>query len=732
MKKILRYGPLALLALIVLALLVLPNIAKEYVINNSKELIGRQVYMDKLAINYFNGKVSVYDFKMFEPNEKDAFISFDTLVLNTVPYKYLFNVGALDQFYLDGLVINISKKDSVFNFDDLVALHMAKDSTESTPQANGTFKYILNNLELKRANLNFYDGNIDQTTSIDDFSFFVPHIYWDQENQSNADLKFNIADGGRITSNFHMQPKTGEFDAEITVAGLQLRSFYKYAAQYAHINAMDGAFGSTIKINGNIHSPKDIRIASEATLENFELRDQKDQIFMASKKIDCIIPEIDLDKKSILVRSLDIDSPYINFELDSISNNYARIFDVQDESNANNAEDASESRFPDYLINSLKVSNGLVDYSDNLTGKPFDYHFSAIKIDSDSISSKKDWVDIKSDMLLNGRGTLQAEIGLNPKNPLNAQIDIAIKDFLLSDLDIYSNYYMGHSILVGDMIYFSNTKLTHGNMEMDNRLLIKNVAVKNNKGGLYSLPLKLAVWVLKDKNGDIELNVPVTGAVNDPQVDTWALVWATLKKRIFNATDNPVRPLARYIGAKPDDIQSIAFHYPDTLIAGEKSRQLDLILELEEKKKNLQIEMNFLADPKILHRQIAEKEDSRSGIKNLDPAITDRGPENTWDQKDLSDSLTVTTPADINTAHSSPLDSLATDYADAIIRNVRKYIMDKRPESGIVVQKAKISNSDQIDAKPQIKVRYSMDNEEDTPIDADGKDKITGENRNLL
>src|SRR5690606_20808090 len=123
----------------------------------------RQVYMDKLAINYFNGKVSVYDFKMFEPNEKDAFISFDTLVLNTVPYKYLFNVGALDQFYLDGLVINISKKDSVFNFDDLVAFHMAKDSTESMPQANGTFKYILNNLELKRANLNFYDGNIDQT-----------------------------------------------------------------------------------------------------------------------------------------------------------------------------------------------------------------------------------------------------------------------------------------------------------------------------------------------------------------------------------------------------------------------------------------------------------------------------------------------------------------------------------------------------------------------------------------
>src|SRR5690606_18668911 len=97
---------------------------------------------------------------------------------------------------------------------------------------------------------------------------------------------------------------------------------------------------------------------------------------------------------------------YINFELDSISNNYSRIFDVPNETTS-----TSTSTPFHYHINSFKVTNSLMDYSDNLTGKPFNYHFNAIEINSKDITNAKDWIEIKSNMLLNNRGTLQAEIG---------------------------------------------------------------------------------------------------------------------------------------------------------------------------------------------------------------------------------------------------------------------------------------------------------------------------------
>src|SRR5690606_15729290 len=138
--------------------------------------------------------------------------------------------------------------------DDLVILYSKNDSTEIKSKDDKVFKYILNNLELNRANLNFYDANVDHTTSLEDFSFLIPQIYWDQENQSDADLKFHIADGGSIEANFHMQPQTKDFDGRINVVGLPLKSFYKYAAQYANINAIEGKLGIDINLKGNTNA----------------------------------------------------------------------------------------------------------------------------------------------------------------------------------------------------------------------------------------------------------------------------------------------------------------------------------------------------------------------------------------------------------------------------------------------------------------------------------------------
>jgi hypothetical protein len=345
-----------------------------------------------------------------------------------------------------------------------------------------------------------------------------------------------------------------------------------------------------------------------------------------------------------------------------------------------------------------------MEYTDNLTGRPFNYHLSAISASCNSIRSDSEWVDITSEMLLNNRGNLKAEVGWNPMNQYTAQIDIMIENFLLSDLNIYSDYYTGHSILEGDMFYFSDSKLTNGEIESSNHLLIKNVDVNNNKGGLYPLPLKFAVWLLKDKNGDIELDVPVAGDLNDPEIDTWALVWTTLRKKLLNTTKNPVIPLARFIDAKPEDIESIAFNYPDTVITEDQSRQIDLIMDLEKKKDGLEIEMTFLADTILFNSQIAPQNakefDPTQGI----PVKTDQGGEQ---------SVSVAIPSDnFNMQNQTQPDSLIVNYSNAVIRNVKNYVLEKNPQSQISVQLAKISNKDNIGAKPQIKLYYSMKDKE--------------------
>lgn len=566
-------------------------------------------------------------------------------------------------------------------------------------------QYLIKSVQVSNSNLDYSDNLIGKPSN---YHFKAIDGNWIQANQSHADanLKLQIAEGGSAVADFHIQPDKKDFDGNITIAGLQLEPFYKYVVQYANINSINGEIEAKVGLKGNFDTPENVLISSNIIIDNFEMKDTNNKTFLASKKLIGVIPEINYNKNSYLIKSIAIDQAYINFELDSISNNYFRIFNLQDESSSN-------SKSPDYFINSLTVTNSFMDYSDNLTGKPFHYHLSAIEINTDNISNSKDWVEINSNMLLNNRGTLQAEIGIDPRNLMTAQIDISIENFLLSDLDIYANYYTGHSILVGDMIYFSNTTLTNGDLKSENRLLIKNVDVKNNKGGLYALPLKFAIWILKDRNGDIEMDVPVAGNLNDPEVDTWALVWATLKKKIFNATDNPVKPLARYIGANPEDIEMIVYNYPDTLVSENQARQLDLILKLEREKKGVGIEMNFLADPIILNELIANQMAPESDSTNLEVVKNNKTRNSDLNNNTIKDSLSIIANQNLIDTHAIQLDSLATNYTEAVIRNVKEYVLKSNSQTQIIVQKAKISNPDLIDASPQIKVKYSMRDEEE-------------------
>ena len=72
---------LIVFGVIILILIFLPTVIKNYAINNSKELLGRQIDIGKIKYNYFSSTAKVYDFKMFEQNGTDTFSTFDTLIV---------------------------------------------------------------------------------------------------------------------------------------------------------------------------------------------------------------------------------------------------------------------------------------------------------------------------------------------------------------------------------------------------------------------------------------------------------------------------------------------------------------------------------------------------------------------------------------------------------------------------------------------------------------------------
>lgn len=720
-KKIIYRILIVLILIITLALILLPGIAKRYAINNSKELIGRQIVMDKLKLNYFTGMIKITDFKMYESDDKTEFVSFDTLIVNLEPFQFFASEFVMESFYLKGFDAKVIQYDSTFNFDDLIAFHTPeKDSLNQDTTTSDPFRFQLSNIEIKNAEFAFDDRTIDKTTLLNDISFFIPYVGWNQEEKSEAGLRFAFKNEGYFESSINVDPIGGDYEAEITIYHLYLKTFQEYAAKYINLNSLDGIFNSQINIEGNIKEAKKSLLSGYIEVLDFIMEDQQDKKFMGTKKLDCVLKEVDIDNMSFVVDSLILTAPYVYFEVDSASNNFTRIFTAMPESNdtievVEVSVDTLSSESPAplyYAVNFIQIREGVIDYTDNLTGAPFDYYLSEITLDSDSIESTSEWIDLYTQMLLNNRGTLIAEVGVNPSNPLDIKLDYVITDFQLGDLNIYSRHYMGLPVVYGDMYYKSETEVKDGQLTSDNKMVLKHVELGNKKGGLYKLPLKFALFILKDRHGVINLDVPVRGNLNDPQVSVGKIIWTTFKNLIIKVAAKPFDMLSGLLNVDPSDIESIEFDYQDTTLTDKRQRQLDLLLELEQKKEGLGIELVYFNDYEIEKEIIALDE-----VGKMFFAETNK---DYWANEDEfrafvklkvpNDSLEVTKAcfqiADINL-----VDSLTLLFSEKRNAMIHKYLHSVNDSTNIRSSIANPKAPKNAGSKPLFEVKYTMSEE---------------------
>jgi len=285
-------------------------------------------------------------------------------------------------------------------------------------------------------------------------------------------------------------------------------------------------------------------------------------------------------------------------------------------------------------------------------------------------------------MLLNNRGKLNAELGINPQDPLNMTLDVGITDFILSDLNIYSRYYLGSSIVRGDMYYRSKTNIRGGQLSSENNLVIENVEVGDREGGLHDLPLKFAVFLLKDREGVIDLDIPVRGDLKDPKVSVGKIVWNTLKNLIVRTVAAPYDLLADMIGVDPKDIQAIEFAYADTLLTELRSEQLSLLLNLEEKKEGLGIELIYYndSDKETEHIFLAKAGENQAPLSEVDSV-------------DLARSCT----------------DLTEQFSLTRIKLVDSYLKSMKDSTIIFITRSHTDAPGNMGSIPRFEVKYSME-----------------------
>ena len=294
---------------------------------------------------------------------------------------------------------------------------------------------------------------------------------------------------------------------------------------------------------------------------------------------------------------------------------------------------------------------------------------------------------------------------------MDIKFQYVVKDFMLSDLNIYSRFYMGFPIVYGNMYYKSETSILNGDLTSENKLIITNVELGEKSGGLYDLPMKFALFLLKDRNGVITLDVPVRGDLKDPTVKIGKIVWNTFKNLIIKVAAAPFDLLAGLLSVDPKDIKAIEYQYNDTILTAGRQRQLDLLLDLEQKKEGLEIELVYFNDSDKEKEAIAVAEAGKIFLQETSKDYTkdEEGFRQFLRSKVAVDTMDIN-PAAMKMAKPVVLDSIVNLNATVRKEQIDKYLFSKNDSTGIYTT---ISNKDapkNTGSFPLFEVKYSIKN----------------------
>lgn len=208
-----------------------------------------------------------------------------------------------------------------------------------------------------------------------------------------------------------------------------------------------------------------------------------------------------------------------------------------------------------------QLSRGRIDFTDRFV-KP---NYSAALSDlSGSVGTLRTDSPQMAPISLQGRvsGTGLLDIGgeLNPlAKPLALNIRAKASDIELAALSPYSGRYAGYAIERGKLTMDVAYRIDpDGKLEASNRVVLNQLTFgeRVESPDATKLPVALAIALLKDRHGVIDLDLPITGSLNDPQFSVFGLVFKVLGNLIVKAVTAPFSLLT---GGGSSDAASVAF-----------------------------------------------------------------------------------------------------------------------------------------------------------------------------
>jgi len=212
-------------------------------------------------------------------------------------------------------------------------------------------------------------------------------------------------------------------------------------------------------------------------------------------------------------------------------------------------------------VDGIVLSGGSVEFSDFFVRPNYNANLTRVAGTVSAMSATQAGTIA---LTANVNDVAPVEIGgrVQPFAPALAfEMSAKARDIALSPLSPYSVKYAGYGITGGSLAFDVDYKVENRKLDAKNRLVLQQLTFgeKVDSPDATKLPVLLAVSLLKDANGVIDLDVPISGSLDDPQFSVMGVAVKLIGNLLTKAATAPFALLASAAGSTAAGGEDLAF-----------------------------------------------------------------------------------------------------------------------------------------------------------------------------
>ena len=535
---------------------------------------------------------------------------------------------SIDALALSGIKTAVTlDKEKRVNWNAILAKHPGGAADASKAPGAPALDLALGKLSVDGVQLAISDDSLAKPVRLDIVNgrAQMQNLSLDLNRPVPIEAALSIKQGGSFSASGNITPGKSSGELKLKLAALSLKPFAPYVNQAARLDLQSGVAASAGKLSfAPARAGLNLAYDGGFAVNNLSITEEDThEAFLGWERLASDSLVVNLAPLRVQMNELAAVKPFgkvIIFEDHTI--NLKRILrsnptvPVVGESAPRPAPEASpkaSDEKPDFAfgIERLRIADANAEFADLSLTPQFGTRMHSLSGVVTGLSNHPETVaQVELDGKVDEFGSARVRGSIQPFKATDfTDLKLTFRNLEMANMTPYSGKFAGRKIDSGKLSVDLEYKIKNRQLAGDNKFIINKLRLgeRVDSPTAMSLPLDLAIALLEDSDGIIDLDLPVSGSLDDPQFSYGKIIWKAVVNVLTKLVTAPFRALGKLLGVSSEKMEAVTFDPGSNKLLPPEQEKLKTLSQAMTRRPALTLTIEPGYDPESDRRALQEQ-----------------------------------------------------------------------------------------------------------------------------